>query len=304
MKVLPIIPRGYCKGVVGAIKIANEYTNYNKPVSILGMIVHNQYIVDALEQNGIQTIDKKGASRIELLDSIEEGVVIITAHGASDEVFIKAKQKGLEVVDATCKDVVKTHQLVKDYLKKDFHILYIGKHGHPESQGVLSIDTQKIHLIEKKEDYDSLDPTLNYVLTNQTTMSIYDVYRLCNYAKEHFDHIIIEQEVCNATTIRQQAIASLEDEVDVLFIVGDRASHNSQKLASIAKEQKNIDVYLIDHVQQIELTHLHEKKYAAVSSGASTPTYLTNQVIEFLKQYDHHDLKTHIKPEIDITKIL
>ncbi len=108
MKVYQIVPRGYCKGVVRAIEIAKKYAHQDD-VYILGMIVHNQYIVDALENLGIKTIDKKGASREELLDFIDKGTVIITAHGAGNNVFKKAKAKNLNVVDATCLDVIKTH---------------------------------------------------------------------------------------------------------------------------------------------------------------------------------------------------
>lgn len=304
MKVLPIIPRGYCKGVVRAIQIAKEQANNQESVSILGMIVHNQYIVDALESLNVHTIDKKNATRLELLDKIESGTVVITAHGASDQVFAKAKEKGLNIIDATCKDVVKTHEVVKKYLSKGYEILYIGKDGHPESQGVLAIDCNKIHLIETLFDFEQLDKNKKYIITNQTTMSLYDVYHLCNHAKELFNDLIIEEEVCSATTIRQQAISNLDKNVDVLFIVGDTASNNTQKLASIAKERKNIDVHLVENVTDIKLEQLENKKYAAVSSGASTPTYLTNQVIEFLNQFDYDKPTTHIKPNIDITKIL
>lgn len=109
MLVKGIVPRGYCKGVVRAIEIAKKQAHQTAPVYILGMIVHNQYIVNALEDLGIQTIDFKGKTRLELLDEINEGKVIITAHGASQKVFDKAKEKGLEVIDASCLDVIKTH---------------------------------------------------------------------------------------------------------------------------------------------------------------------------------------------------
>lgn len=304
MKVFPIIPRGYCKGVVEAIKIAKENSNNNENIYILGMIVHNQFIVDALESLGIKTIDKKNANRLELLDEIEQGTVIITAHGASDAVFNKAKEKGLNVIDATCKDVIKTHELVKKYISNGYEVLYIGKQGHPESEGVLAINKDKIHLIEQKKDLLSIDKEQKYIITNQTTMSLYDVYHICNEAKEIFNQIIIQDEVCNATTIRQQAIANIDKNVDIIFIVGDPASHNSHKLATIAKQKHNIETHLIEHIGQIELDWLKNKKYAAVSSGASTPTYLTNQVIKFLEEFDINNKITHKIPNIDINRIL
>lgn len=303
MKVYQIIPRGYCKGVVRAIELAKKHA-HQEHVYILGMIVHNQYIVDALENLGIKTIDKKGASREELLDEINEGTVIITAHGASENVFKKAKAKNLKIVDATCLDVIKTHDLIKDYLSKGIEVLYIGKNGHPESQGALSIDKDHIHLIESTEDIDKLDKTLNYVITNQTTMSLYDVYNLCNYAKENLDNLIIAKETCQATTVRQEAIAKISDDVDVVFIVGDPHSNNTKKLASIAHDKAHKTTYMVESVNDITLDMLKDKQIAAVSSGASTPTYLTNQVIEYLKQFEYDNPATHHKPTIDLNKII
>ena len=303
MKVYQIVPRGYCKGVVRAIEIAKKYA-YQDDVYILGMIVHNQYIVDALENLGIKTIDKKGVSREELLDFIDKGTVIITAHGAGNNVFKKAKAKNLNVVDATCLDVIKTHDLIKDYLNKGFEILYIGKHGHPESEGAQSIDKDHIHLIETNKDIDKLDKKLNYVITNQTTMSLYDVYNLCNYAKNVIPNLTIAKETCQATTVRQEAIAKISDDVDVVFIVGDPHSNNTKKLASIASEKANKTTYMIESVNDITLEMLKDKHIAAVSSGASTPTYLTTQVINYLKQFDYNNCNTHTKPKIDLHKIL
>ena len=114
MLVKAIVPRGYCKGVIRAINIAKEASQKYQNVYILGMIVHNQYIVKALEDLGIQTIDSQGKTRLELLDEINEGTVIITAHGASDQVFHKAKEKNLNIIDASCLDVIKTHDLIKE----------------------------------------------------------------------------------------------------------------------------------------------------------------------------------------------
>lgn len=302
MLVKAIVPRGYCKGVVRAIQIAKESTILQGPVYILGMIVHNQYIVNALKDLGVETIDKKGATRLELLDEIDSGTIIITAHGAGDDVFQKAKEKGLDVIDASCLDVIKTHTLIKDKLKQNYEILYIGKNGHPEAEGAISIDPTHIHLITNKKDIDNLDLSQSYVMTNQTTMSLYDVYDLCEYAKQVLPHIEIAKETCTATKIRQEAIKNIDDDVDIVFIVGDPHSNNTQKLASIAKEKK--EVYMIESVQDLDIPVLKGKKKAAVSSGASTPTFLTNQVISFLEQFDENDISTHQKPEFDLTQIL
>lgn len=302
MKVKAIVPRGYCKGVVRAIDIAKKASQLDGPVYILGMIVHNQYIVNALESLGIHTIDHKGKTRLELLDDINSGTVIITAHGASQQVFDKAKEKGLNIIDASCLDVIKTHHLIQAKLQQGYDVLYIGKKGHPEAEGAISIDEQKIHLITKKEDIDALDPQRKYVITNQTTMSLYDVYDLCEYARSVLPHIEIEKETCTATKIRQEAIKNIEDDIDIVFIVGDPHSNNTQKLASIAGE--NQDVYMIESIDDLDIEVLKGKTKVAVSSGASTPTYLTNQIISFLEQFDENNPETYQKPTIDSSKIL
>ena len=302
MLVKEITPRGYCKGVVRAINIAKNAANEKKPIYILGMIVHNQYIVNALEELGIHTIDHKGKTRLELLDDISEGTVIITAHGAGDNVFEKAKSKGLNVIDASCLDVIKTHDLIKNRLSAGFEILYIGKKGHPEAEGAIAINEEKIHLISSTKDFENLDKDKHYVITNQTTMSLYDVYDLCEYAKDFLPHVDIEKETCTATKVRQEAIKNIDDDVDIVFIVGDPHSNNTKKLASIASVKK--EVYMIESVEDINIDVLKGKTCAAVSSGASTPTYLTNQVINYLKQFDINNEDTHKKPLFDKTRIL
>lgn len=304
MEVKAIVPRGYCKGVIRAIQIAKNAIDAPQPISILGMIVHNQFIVNALKDLGIQTIDEKGKTRLELLDSIDKGTVIITAHGASDDVFFKAKEKELHVIDASCLDVIKTHDLIKEKLCLGYDILYIGKNGHPEAEGAISIDKAHIHLITNKNDIDYLDKNKKYVMTNQTTMSLYDVYDLCEYAKEVLPSIEIEKETCTATKIRQEAISNIDDDVDIIFIIGDPHSNNTKKLANIASQKACKDVYMIESIEDLDIETLKGKKKAAVSSGASTPTSLTNQVISFLKQFDEKNKKTYQKPCIDKNKIL
>ena len=306
MKVYPITPRGYCKGVVRAIQMAKKCaTEYpGQPIHILGMIVHNQYIVDALEKLNVHTIDHKGATRLELLDEIDEGVVLITAHGAGTDVFEKAKNKGLIVIDATCVDVIKTHTLIKEALNDGNEILYIGKKRHPEAEGTIAINHDKIHLITCKEDIDKLDPEKKYTITNQTTMSLWDVYDICEYALQALNHVVIAKETCLATKIRQEAIANLNDSIDLVIIVGDPHSNNTNKLAEIARTKANKEVIQIESVKDLTFDLLKNKKYVAVSSGASTPTYLTQQVIQYLESIPNEFTSLPPFPNIDFHHIL
>ena len=153
MEIISVVPRGYCQGVVRAIQIARKTAqdNPDTPVYMLGMIVHNQFVVDACKAIGIRFVEEAGKTRSELLDRIDSGIVIFTAHGISDDVKEKAIRKGLKVVDASCLDVIKTHDLVKQHIQQDGDVLYIGKKGHPESEGTVSL-SKRVHLITSCED--------------------------------------------------------------------------------------------------------------------------------------------------------
>lgn len=173
MEIVKISPRGYCYGVVDAMVLALETARnleLPRPIYILGMIVHNAHVTEAFEREGVITLD--GANRLDILDQIDHGTVIFTAHGVSPEVRKKARDKGLSVVDATCPDVTKTHDLIREKTAEGYHIIYIGKKGHPEPEGAIGTAPEFVHLIEREEEIEKLEvPEGKIVITNQTTMS-------------------------------------------------------------------------------------------------------------------------------------
>lgn len=302
MEVIKVIPRGYCKGVVNAIQLAKKTAEQYKdtPIYVLGMLVHNSYVMQALSELNIIAVDDKTKTRLELLDEIEHGIVIFTAHGISNKVKEKAQQKGLICIDASCPDVVKTQNIVSEYLSKEFDVLYIGKPHHPEAEAVVSL-SEHVHLISKKEDIENIPYLEKVFVTNQTTMSIFDIQELFQTIKDRFPHAVFCEEICNATRIRQQAVADLKNkDIDVLYVVGDKYSNNSNRLAQIALDQGIKNVYLIDDVTNIQDEQLENVNRVAVTAGASTPTYLTTQVIEYLETYT----PGKPKPAININKIL
>ncbi|MXQ73779.1 4-hydroxy-3-methylbut-2-enyl diphosphate reductase [Clostridiaceae bacterium DONG20-135] len=300
MEIIKVTPRGYCKGVVRAISMAKEAVQKypDTPIYVLGMLVHNRYIVDALKHMGIHTLESDTKSKILLLDDIEEGVVIFTAHGIDPKCIEKAKAKGLIVIDASCPDVLKTQELVKERLKQGYEILYIGKAGHPEATAVCSL-SDHIHLLTSLADLKSVKPADKVFVTNQTTMSFQDIEQFFRQIHKRIPQAEFSQEICNATRIRQEAVAALKN-IDLLYVVGDKASNNSNRLAEIAQANDEIrQVCLIENALDIGLDQLADVKRVAVTSGASTPTYLTAQVITFLEQQEKH-----IYPIIDINKML
>ena len=157
MNVIKIAPRGYCYGVVDAMVIARNAAldkTLPRPIYILGMIVHNKHITDAFEEEGIMTLD--GQNRKEILEKVDSGTVIFTAHGVSPEVRELAKQKGLVTIDATCPDVTKTHDLIRQKEKEGYTIIYIGKRNHPEPEGAIGVAPHIVHLVANEEDVDNL----------------------------------------------------------------------------------------------------------------------------------------------------
>lgn len=301
MEVIKVAPRGYCKGVVRAINMAKQCAiQYpNQRITVLGMLVHNRYVMEALQAMHIQMIDDKKKTREELLEEINEGVVIFTAHGIDPKVIQKAKQKGLICVDASCPDVLKTQQIVTEKLAQGFTIFYIGKHRHPEAEAVTSL-SKHIYLIETIADI-PMDVQQDIFVTNQTTMSIFDIDTIFQQIKKHYPSATFCEEICNATRVRQEAVAKLKDEhIDVLYVVGDVSSNNSNRLAQIAREHGIHQVYLIDDVQDIHEEQLTHVQRVAVTAGASTPTYLTKQVIAYLENFETRKEK----PEIIISDIL
>ena len=285
MEIISVIPRGYCQGVVRAIRIAKE-TVQNNPgvkVSMLGMIVHNQYVVDACEELGIQFIEEPGRSRLELLDRIDSGIVIFTAHGISEKVKEKARAKGLTIVDASCPDVIKTHDLVKAHCAKGGDVLYIGKKGHPESEGTVGL-SDRVHLITSCADLESLNDLHDVLITNQTTLSILDSREIIDACLKKYPDAVVAEEICNATRIRQEGVMKLKD-IDLLIVVGDSRSNNSHQLKEIGLHAGTREALQIDSVLDLQETMVKEKNRVAVTSGSSTPNELTQQVIDTLQEY-------------------
>ncbi|MDF2924296.1 MAG: 4-hydroxy-3-methylbut-2-enyl diphosphate reductase [Paenibacillaceae bacterium] len=294
MEVIKISPRGYCYGVVDAMTLAvktAQNLNVPRPVYILGMIVHNAHVTDYFKEEGVITLD--GPNRLEILEQIDQGTVIFTAHGVSPEVRRRAREKGLTVVDATCPDVTRTHTLIREKAAEGYHIIYIGKKGHPEPEGAVGVAPEQVHLIERLEEAEEL--TLSgerIIITNQTTMSQWDIKNIINCLIDKFPHAEIHNEICLATQLRQEAVAKQAIEADLTIIVGDPRSNNSNRLAQVSEEIAGVKAYRIADLGELDPQWLRGVHKVAVSSGASTPTPITKEVITYLEQYDEENPAT------------
>ena len=307
MKVIKISPRGYCYGVVDAMVIARNAAldkSLPRPIYILGMIVHNKHVTDAFAEEGIITLD--GNNRKEILEQVDKGTVIFTAHGISPEVRELAKKKGLVTIDATCPDVTRTHDIIHEKAKLGYHTIYIGKKGHPEPEGALGVAPGMVHLVENPADVEALNlPYDKLIVTNQTTMSQWDVRETMEKVKEKYPHVEVYNEICHATQIRQEAVSQQAKEADITIVVGDPRSNNSNRLAQVSEEIAGTKAYRVADVMEIDLDWLKDAKTVAVTSGASTPTPITKEVIAFLEQYDPNNKATwERKKNVPLNKIL
>lgn len=302
MQITKITPRGACHGVVTAIQMVTDAAydeSLPRPIHILGMIVHNEYYTRAFHELGIITLDSKNKSRIELLDEIDHGTVIMTAHGVAPSVIEKAKNKGLHVIDATCIDVTTTHNLIAQKVADGYHFIYIGKKGHPEPEGAIGVAPAHVHLVDSIEDIETLTlPTEKILITNQTTLSMWDVAKIANHIQQKFPTAEFHREICTATQVRQEAVAALSD-CDLLLVVGDKMSNNTLKLASVGETIAHIPAIRVTDITDLDPDYFitHHIQHVAITSGASTPTRVTTQIIQYLEQFDHHTPSTWALPE-------
>ncbi|ULT55684.1 4-hydroxy-3-methylbut-2-enyl diphosphate reductase [Neobacillus drentensis] len=307
MQIIKISPRGYCYGVVDAMVIARNAAldkSLPRPIYILGMIVHNKHVTDAFAEEGIITLD--GNNRMDILNKVESGTVIFTAHGISPEVRELAKKKGLVAIDATCPDVTRTHDLIEEKTKQGFQVIYIGKKGHPEPEGAVGVAPDMVHLVETPNDVEALTiQSEHLIVTNQTTMSQWDVADTMKKVKEKYPHVEVYNEICHATQIRQEAVADQATQADVTIVVGDPKSNNSNRLAQVSEEIAGTRAYRIADITELEIDWLKDAKTVAVTSGASTPTPITKEVITFLEQFDPTNEATwERRKQVQLNKIL
>ncbi len=288
MQVVRITPRGYCYGVVDAQKLVRQVAEdpkTRKPIFVLGLIVHNRHAVEELDRYGVVSLD--GENRLELLERVSEGTVIFTAHGVSQEVRRRAAEKGLDVVDATCPDVTKTHDLIRTLADEGYTILYIGRRGHPEPEGAMGEAPDRVHLIETAEDVRGLDLAgKRLAVVTQTTLSRWDTDATIAQLRQLYPEVEVYNEICLATQLRQEAAVRQAEACDLVIVVGDTRSNNSNRLVQVVKEQAARPAYLVDGVDDIDPRWLEGKATVGVTSGSSTPSPITRDVIHFLEQYE------------------
>ena len=274
MKVTVLEPSGYCVGVERAIKIAietkNEHPNSN--VVVLGMLVHNEDSLKQLEKYGIKTIYKHGCSFEQLIDEIKEpSMVILTAHGHAISVEEKLIKNGHCIVDATCPFVKSSFETIFKSVNEGKPVLYIGVKNHPEAIAALSL-SKDVYLVDYKEQNIPDLSVLSPLVISQTTLSKYEVEEISQKISKKYPNAKFLNGICNASTKRQEALMNLEDDVDLIYIVGGSNSNNSKTLFNLAsKLYPNKIVKLIQNATDINKKDLLGLSHIVLSSGASTP---------------------------------
>lgn len=282
MKIFLANPRGFCAGVNRAIAIVEKALNiFGTPIYVHHDIVHNKYVVNSFQ--------KKGVIFIEDLNIIpKNSIVIFSAHGVSKKIRERAIKKNFFILlDATCPLVNKIHKKVINASKKKIETIFIGHSGHPEVEGTLGQyeNRNNIHLIETEKDAWNVNikNKKKICFVTQTTLSRENTRNIMKILNRKFPYIIKNKnDICYATTNRQQAILNLAKKVDMILVVGSKHSSNANRLFEIANKKTMFPSFLIESEKEIRSSWFHNIKNIGISSGASTPEILVQNVIQKL----------------------
>lgn len=291
MKIILANPRGFCAGVDRAISIVELALEiHGAPIYVRHEVVHNRFVVNGLRE--------RGAVFVEELSEVPDGaIVIFSAHGVSQAVRQEAKDRQLKVFDATCPLVTKVHMQVARASRKGTKAILIGHKGHPEVEGTMgqySNDEGGIYLIESVEDIARLPVQESDELTfmTQTTLSLDDTAETISALKEKYPSIQgpHKNDICYATTNRQEAVRELAKLSDLVLVVGSKNSSNSNRLAELASRM-GVQSQLLDDPEDIQADWFENVKTIGITAGASAPEELVQSIISRLKEFGVNELE-------------
>ncbi|WP_217214819.1 4-hydroxy-3-methylbut-2-enyl diphosphate reductase [Streptomyces sp. AC550_RSS872] len=298
-RVLLAAPRGYCAGVDRAvIAVEKALEQYGAPVYVRHEIVHNKYVV--------QTLEKKGAIFVERTEEVPEGnIVMFSAHGVAPVVHEEAARGKLATIDATCPLVTKVHKEAVRFANEDYDILLIGHEGHEEVIGTSGEAPDHIQLVDGPGDVAKVEvrDDSKVVWLSQTTLSVDETMETVDALKEKFPQLISppSDDICYATQNRQLAVKQMGAEAELVIVVGSRNSSNSKRLVEVAKLAGSREAYLVDFASEIDEAWLEGVTTVGVTSGASVPEVLVEEVLEWLAQRGYGDVELVRAAEESIT---
>ena len=268
-------PRGFCAGVVRAIDIVNLCLDkFGPPVYVKHQIVHNPYVVEELE--------KKGAITVDTVDDIPDGsIVVFSAHGSPPEDFENAKKRGLKIIDAVCPLVTRVHNEAKKYHNEGKRVLLVGHKGHQEVKGTMG--QAPMTLISDGQDrlIPQWDSSTDVAIITQTTLSVQDTSEAIAEIQNSFSNATVRNDICYATTNRQDAVLAMSGKVDMVLVIGAQNSSNCNRLREVA-ESLGVAAYLINGPSEIRTEWIKPGYRVGVTSGASTPEILVDEVVKSL----------------------
>ncbi len=275
MKVYLAVPRGFCAGVVRAIDIVQlALKKFGPPIYVKHQIVHNQFVVNSL--------DELGAITVENVSDVPMGSnVVFSAHGSPPEDYEIARARNLKVIDGTCPLVTKVHNEAHKYSKDGRKIILIGHKGHQEVIGTMG--QEPMELFDDREDkelpsWNKEDPV---VVLTQTTLSVDDTEKSIKSITDNFKNVVIKNDLCYATTNRQESVKVLAKKVDLILVIGSSESSNCNRLRDVAIDN-GVQSYLINGSKDLDLDWVKDIDKIGITSGASTPDLLVDEVINFL----------------------
>ncbi|GAA4158695.1 4-hydroxy-3-methylbut-2-enyl diphosphate reductase [Gryllotalpicola daejeonensis] len=297
-RVLLASPRGYCAGVDRAVvAVEKALERYGAPVYVRKQIVHNKHVVATLEQQGAIFVDE--------VDQVPEGAhVVFSAHGVAPAVVQAASDRGLRAIDATCPLVTKVHREAVRFARDDFEILLIGHTGHEEVEGTAGEAPDNVTVVNSPEEADHVvvrDPE-KVVWLSQTTLSVDETMETVRRLRERFPALQDppSDDICYATQNRQVAIKKVAQEADVVIVVGSANSSNSVRLVEVALENGAKAAYRVDYASEVQQEWLDGAETVGVTSGASVPEVLVQEVLEDLAQAGYADVQTVQTAEEDL----
>ncbi len=275
MEVLLSSPRGFCAGVVRAIDVVDVcLRRYGPPVYVKHQIVHNPYVVNDLESRGAITVEE--------VDEVPEGsLVVFSAHGSPPEDFEKAKARNLRVIDAVCPLVTRVHNEAKKYSREGRRVLLVGHRGHQEVRGTMGQVDMTLVDDNAPEELPNWGDAEEIAVLTQTTLSVRDTAHAIAAIKDRFPQAVVRNDICYATTNRQEAVTKMAVNVDLVLVIGAQNSSNCNRLREVAAAQ-GVPAYLINGPEEIDPEWFRGKKKVGITSGASTPEVLVESVIEAL----------------------
>ncbi len=293
-KLLLASPRGYCAGVDRAVQTVERMLElHGPPVYVRKEIVHNKHVVRRLTD--------RGAIFVEEQTEVPEGALcVFSAHGVAPSVRAGARERGLQTIDATCPLVTKVHREAVRFAQEGYTIVLVGHDGHEEVEGTMGEAPEQIVLVQSERDVDELhvDDPERIAYVTQTTLSVDETSSIVARLRERFPKIVGPRtdDICYATTNRQAAVKQIAGSCDVMLVIGSRNSSNSVRLVEVARDC-GTEAHLIDKADEVREEWLQDRRVVGISSGASAPENLVEELVEFFRARGVRDVS-----EVDVVR--